>query len=98
MGQKQSLKVIKDSKNYTGMQRLANHNRGHLYIEVLKVRQIACLILVNDTEREIERVKCSWNISGIKNEKYYKFTSEKIQNATTVKTLLKVLSLLNFLA
>lgn len=30
--QEQSLKVIKDSKNYTGMQRLANNNRGNLYI------------------------------------------------------------------
>lgn len=56
MGQKQSLKVIKDSKNYTGMRRLANHNRGHLYIEVLKVQQIACLILVNVRQRK--RVKC----------------------------------------
>lgn len=66
MGQKESLKLIKDSKNYTGMQRLANHNRGHLYIEVLKVQQIACLILVNDTERELERVKCSCKIFDIK--------------------------------
>lgn len=64
MGQKQSLKVIKDSKNYTGMRRLANHNRGHLYIEVLKVQQIACLILVNVRQRK--RVKCLCNCFGKK--------------------------------